>query len=188
MCRRLALARAVADRGNRIANEPRGRLTSPSRLLCGIRGGSFALRDRDSGFPHTERPRAGGDLGHLACAPLFIYSIHKKAKAVPVAASSSAIVSVSPAGPGINLRLPTALRIQHSTRRVERPGISTYLTQAQRRDRQRIGEPVCGRMLTVVATCRQRGINVLDYLTRATRRAWTTSTPRRSPRRNDLIR
>ena len=48
--------------------------------------------------------------------PLPIYSIYIKAKAVPVAASSSAVVSARPAGPGVRPRSATALRIQDSSK------------------------------------------------------------------------
>ncbi len=47
--------------------------------------------------------------------PLPIYSIYIKAKAVPVAASSSEIASARPTGPELRPRSFTALRIQHSS-------------------------------------------------------------------------
>src|SRR5271165_6146552 len=47
--------------------------------------------------------------------PLPIYSIYVKAKAVPVAASSSEIASARPTGPEFRPRSFTALRIQHSS-------------------------------------------------------------------------
>ena len=49
--------------------------------------------------------------------PLPIYSIYIKAKAVPVAASSSEIASARPTGPELRPRSFTALRIQHSSER-----------------------------------------------------------------------
>ena len=48
--------------------------------------------------------------------PLPIYSIYIKAKAVPVAASSSEIASARPTGPEFRPRSFTALRIQHSSK------------------------------------------------------------------------
>ena len=47
--------------------------------------------------------------------PLPIYSIYVKAKAVPVAASSSEIASARPTGSELTPRSFTALRIQHSS-------------------------------------------------------------------------
>jgi len=47
--------------------------------------------------------------------PLPIYSIYIKAKAVPVAASSSELASARPTGPELRPRSFTALRIQHSS-------------------------------------------------------------------------
>ena len=47
--------------------------------------------------------------------PLPIYSIYIKAKAVPVAASSSEIASARPTGPELRPSSSTALRIQHSS-------------------------------------------------------------------------
>ena len=60
-------------------------------------------------------PRRAGTPPRLR--PLPIYSIYIKAKAVPVAASSSAVVSARPAGPGVRPRSATALRIQDSSER-----------------------------------------------------------------------
>ena len=47
--------------------------------------------------------------------PLLIYSIYIKAKAVPVAASSSAVVSARPTGAGVEPHSVTASRIQDSS-------------------------------------------------------------------------
>ena len=47
--------------------------------------------------------------------PLPIYSIYIKAKAVPVAASSSELASARPTGPELRPHSPTALRIQLSS-------------------------------------------------------------------------
>ena len=49
--------------------------------------------------------------------PLPIYSTYVKAKAVPVAASSSEIASARPTGPELRPHSFTALRIQHSSKR-----------------------------------------------------------------------
>ena len=57
--------------------------------------------------------------------PLPIYSIYIKAKAVPVAASSSEIASARPTGPEFRPRSFTALRIQHSSK--DAPGLYNIL-------------------------------------------------------------
>jgi hypothetical protein len=58
-------------------------------------------------------PRRAGTPPGLR--PLPIYSIYIKAKAVPVAASSSAVVSARPTRPGMRPRWWMALRIQDSS-------------------------------------------------------------------------
>ncbi len=61
--------------------------------------------------------------------PLPIYSIYIKAKAVPVAASSSEIASARPMGPEFRPRSFTALRIQHSSEgRSRHRGLYHHLT------------------------------------------------------------
>jgi hypothetical protein len=58
-------------------------------------------------------PRRAGTPPGLRLLP--IYSIYIKAKAVPVAASSSAVVSARPMRPDVRPRSVTALRIQDSS-------------------------------------------------------------------------
>src|SRR5271157_6085575 len=63
--------------------------------------------------------------------PLPIYSIYIKAKAVPVAASSSEIASARPTGPEFRPRSFTALRIQHSSKRRSRDVWGRFAPYAQ---------------------------------------------------------